>query len=66
MILCVVAPVLHKFLVFALDVNTTFPPWQKVAGPFMVITGIAGIVLGFEVPLPAALVHPFAVVCVTE
>ena len=60
-ILCVVAPLLHRFLVFALEVNVTLPPWQKGLAPFIVITGLAGIVLGNDVPLPAAPVHPFTV-----
>ena len=63
--LCVVAPLLHKFLVLTLDVNVTLPPAQNGMGPLTVITGGCGTIFGRDVPLPAVrLVHPFTV-CVT-
>ena len=64
--LCVVAPLLHKFLVLTLDVNVTLPPAQNGMEPLTVITGGCGTIFGRDVPLPAVrLVHPFTV-CVTE
>jgi hypothetical protein len=38
----VVAPVDHKYVVPALDVNVTLPPSQKVVGPPAVIVGADG------------------------
>jgi hypothetical protein len=39
MILCVVAPVDHRYVVPKLEVNVTLPPEQKVVGPSAVIVG---------------------------
>ena len=63
--LCVVSPVLHRFLSFEFDFNITNPPWQKVANPFNEITGAGGIALGEEIPtpcqVPVKLVQPLTV-----
>jgi hypothetical protein len=48
-IACVVAPVDQVFPVADDDVNTTFPPVQKVIGPPAVIVGAEGV--GFTVML---------------
>ena len=45
-ILCVVAPLLHTFLILAFEVNVTFPPAQKGLDPLTVITGGGGTILG--------------------
>ena len=57
----VVAPLLHNNdPVKSAAVNTELPQL------FTTLTvGAAGIALGADIPLPDALVHPFAVVCVT-
>ena len=63
MIDCVVAPLLHKYEVAALEVSVTLPPWQNVVAPPPVeMVGVAGngltvTTVGAEVRL----VHPFAV-----
>jgi hypothetical protein len=41
-ILAVVAPVDHKYVVPGLDVNVILPPSQKIVGPLAVIIGVAG------------------------
>ena len=56
----VVAPVLHSKV-------PEYPVAVKLEVPQLFITetpGAAGIVLGAELPFPAGLVHPLAVVCV--
>ena len=45
LILDVVAPVDHKYVVPALDVSVTEPPAQNVVGPEAVIVGAAGSAL---------------------
>ena len=45
LILDVVAPVDHKYVVPALDVRVTEPPAQNVVGPEAVIVGVAGSAL---------------------
>ncbi len=50
--LCVVAPVDHKYVTPALEVRVTLPPVQKVVGPPAVIVGCAGT--GFTVTVLAA------------
>jgi hypothetical protein len=65
-ILCVVAPLLHRLPVAELDVSCTLPPWQKVVGPLGVIVGADGN--GFTVTCTdadAAEVQLFASVRVT-
>ena len=42
LILDVVAPVDHKYVVPALEVSVTLPPAQKVSGPPADIVGVAG------------------------
>jgi hypothetical protein len=42
LILDVVAPVDHKYVVPALEVSVTLPPEQKVNGPPAEIVGVAG------------------------
>ena len=54
--LCVVAPVLHKYVpVLDEAVRITLPPMQKVKGPFAVIVGtpvgVTTTVTAAEVPL---------------
>ena len=49
--LCVVAPVLHKYPLAAEEVRITLPPEQNVRGPFAVIVGIDD---GFTVTVVAA------------
>ena len=39
---CVVAPVLHKYELAALDVSVTEPPVQNVVGPLALIVGVVG------------------------
>ena len=54
--LCVVAPVLHKYVpVLDEAVRITLPPMQKVKGPFAVIVGITE---GVAVTVTAAEVPP--------
>ena len=60
--LCVVALLLHVFPLAALDVSTTFPPWQKVVGPPAVIV-TAGA--GLTVTLTAEDVPPHPLLSVT-
>ena len=43
------APVDQVFPLVAEDVNTTFPPWQKVVGPFAAIVGAVGFGLTITV-----------------
>ena len=43
---CVVAPVDQRFPLADEEVNTTFPPAQKVVDPLAEIVGVAGIVHG--------------------
>ena len=52
----VVAPLLHNKFPAAVVERTELPQLFTT-----VTTGVAGIVLGTEVPLPAALVQPFTV-----
>jgi hypothetical protein len=40
--LCVVAPVDHRYVVPALEVSVTLPPEQNVVGPPAVMVGAAG------------------------
>ena len=40
--LCVLAPVDHKYVVPALEVRVRLPPAQKVVDPPAVIVGVAG------------------------
>ena len=62
-ILAVVAPVDHKYVDPALDVNVTLPPVQKVNGPPAVIVGAVGIVLTVTVvAADGTEVHPAAFV----
>ena len=57
----VVAPLLHNNEPVTFDaVNIEFP--QLLTTPMV---GVAGIAFGADTPLPAALIHPFAVVWVT-
>ena len=42
LILAVVAPVDHKYVVPALEVSVTLPPAQKVNGPPADMVGVAG------------------------
>jgi len=56
----VVAPLLHNNDPGAVVDNKDDPQLLTT-----VTTGVAGIVLGAEVSLPAPLVHPLAVVCLT-
>ena len=61
--LCVVAPVDHKYPTPELDVSVTLPPEQKVVGPEAVMVGVAG--KGFTVTTVAAdgtLWHPLELV----
>jgi hypothetical protein len=62
----VVAPVDHKYVVPALEVNVTLPPAQKVNGPPADMVGVAG--KAFTVTVVAAeeaLWHPEALVTLT-
>ena len=52
----VVAPLLHNKLPGAAVESVELPQLLVT-----VITGVAGVVFGAAVPLPAALVHPFNV-----
>jgi hypothetical protein len=64
--LCVVAPVDHKYVTPALEVSVTLPPVHKVVGPPAVIVGCAGT--GFTVTVVAAegtLWHPLTFVTCT-
>ena len=64
--LCVVAPVDHKYVVPALDVSVTLPPAQKVVGPEAVIVGAAGKLLTVTITgSEAGLSHPFEFVTLT-
>jgi hypothetical protein len=40
--LCVVAPLLHRLPVAELEVSCTLPPWQKTVGPLGVMVGADG------------------------
>ena len=60
-----VAPVFQRFLVFAFEVNITFPPWQNVVALLGVIIGAVGIEFGLDDMAAGALVHPLAAVWVT-
>jgi hypothetical protein len=53
----VVAPVLHSKLPVAVVESTELPQLFTT-----VTTGVAGVVLGAAVPVPAMLAHPFTVV----
>ena len=53
--LCVVAPVLHKFPVAAEEVRITLPPEQNVIGP---LADMVGMGLGLTVTTVAADVPP--------
>ena len=54
--LCVVAPLLHKYVpVLDEAVKTTLPPIQKVKGPFALIVGVP---FGVTVTITAADVPP--------
>ncbi len=56
----VVAPLLHNNVPAAVVESVELPQLFTT-----VTTGVAGIALGAEVPLPAALVHPLAFLVVT-
>ena len=61
--LCVVAPVLHKYVpVLDEAVRITLPPMQKVKGPFAVIVGTP---VGVTITVTAAEVPPHKPVVVT-
>ena len=59
MIVCVVAPVFHKYDEAGVAVKTTLPPWQKVVDPEVEILATDGLftvtVVGVDVTE-----HPFA------
>ena len=66
LILDVVAPVDHKYVVPALDVRVTEPPAQNVVGPEAVIVGVAGNAFTVTtVAADARLKHPLAFVTCT-
>ena len=63
LILAVVSPVDHKYVVPALDVRVTLPPAQNVSGPPAVMVGVAGSALTVTVvAAEAALRQPAALV----
>ena len=62
---CAVAPLLHTLPVAELEVKITFPPSQKVVGPFAEIVGVTGN--GFTVTsMLLDVVLPHELVVVTE
>ena len=64
--LCVVAPVDHRYDVPALEVNVTLPPAQNVVEPPAVIVGLAGNALAVTaVAADEALWQPLALVTCT-
>ena len=67
MILCVVAPVDHRYVVPALEVSVTLPPSQKVVEPPAVIAGCAGKAFTVTtVFADATLSHPEAFLTFTQ
>ena len=65
MIVCVVAPLLHKYDPAVGTVNPTEPPSQIFVGPFAVITAI-GTGVNATVETAEVTVQPFVPVKVTE
>ena len=64
--LCVVAPVDHKYPTPELDVSVTLPPAQKVVGPDAVMVGAGGNELTVtSVAAEGKLRHPLALVTLT-
>ena len=66
LILCVVAPLLHKYDAAEVDVSVTDPPGQKLVPPFAVITGTGGRELRVTVVEAEVAEQPAAFVTVTE
>ena len=66
LMLAVVAPVDHKYVVPALEVSVTLPPAQKLKGPPADMVGVAGKALTVTtVAADEALWHPAALVTCT-
>ena len=63
---CVVAPLLQTLPVAELEVNTTFPPVQKVVAPLAAIVGVAGNAFTVTVVALEVAEQPFRLVVVTE
>lgn len=64
--LCVVAPLLHRYEAAAELVKVTLPPAQKVVGPLAVIVGTAGRGCTVTDVLAEVRLQPLALVTVTE
>ena len=64
--LCVVAPVFHKYELAETEVSKTLPPWQNVVLLPGVIIGVAGNAFTFTVAGLEIFEHPLELVAVTE